>query len=83
MIDAAILKRCIDGLKLIADTLGSAAAAASQPALPEPPEPPPRRLRQSEQVGVDMARLGREAAQERASRPLPRSPEECRRMRCY
>ena len=77
----AILKRCIDGLKLIADTLALSVAAASQPAPPEPPEPPQRRLRQSERAGIDMARLGREAAQERASRPLPRSPEEARRQR--
>jgi len=41
---------------------------------PAAPEPEPRKLRQSEQKGIDMNDLLRAADAERRRRPLPRKP---------
>ena len=50
---------------------------------PEPPASEPRKLRQSEQPGVDMARMGKAAQRQRQSERLPRTPEEARRRRPF
>jgi hypothetical protein len=80
IINDAILKACISGIRGIADTL-AAAMASSKPAQPSGPvreEPEPARLRQSQQKGVDMRDMQLRADAERRRRPLPRSPAEAR-----
>jgi hypothetical protein len=63
-------------IELLTETLALLKANATEPA-PEiyrPEPPPPRKLRQSEQKGVDMNDLLRAADAERRRRPLPRKP---------
>jgi hypothetical protein len=63
-------------IALLTKTLELLRAQVSEPVRePERPEPPPpRKLRQSEQPAIDMARMGRAAQEERRRRPLPRKP---------
>jgi hypothetical protein len=68
MISNALLNKCIRDLKHVMDTLASAAAAASAPERPSRPEPEPRKLRQSQQPGINMNDMIREA---RAQQPKP------------
>ena len=73
-------------IQLLTELLAQLRAQAredDEPRAPRAPEPEERRLRQSERPGVDMNDLRRAADRERSQRRLPRSPEECRRLRYW
>ena len=63
-------------IKLLSELLTLLRAQVREDTVPKPPsprdEPEPRRLRQSEQKGVDMNDLLRAAEKERKARRLPR-----------